>query len=559
MTQTSDDKTQADELFVKGLQHHERGQLAEASKIYQDALKLHREHFDALHMLGVVALQSGQSEEGVKLIEIALSFNPSHSAAQGHLGNGLRSLERFDEALSSFDKAIELNPNNSLALYNQGFVLSELKRFEDAVESYGKAISVNPDHADAYYERGNALRMLGRRDEAISAFDEAIAINPNFAGAYANRGVVLSELNRKDEALASYEKAIDLNPNKADAYNNRANILYDLMRLKEAASDYEKALELAADNDDIRWNLSQCHLLQGNFESGWQLYEARSKTGKGTPARHFEQPLWNGETDISGKTLFVYWEQGFGDTIQFSRYVRELKNLGVNTILQVERPLVDVMKDLEPYCQIIGDDETPAGFDFHCSLMSLPLAFKTNLETLANDATYLSSRPELVEKWFDQLGPKKSSRVGLVWSGSDTHHDDAKRSIALSQLSPLLRDDVEFISLQVGTRLADLETAQGMPELNLIGSEISDFADTAALIDLMDLVITVDTAVAHLAGAMGKPVWVLLPYQPDWRWLTEREDSPWYTSVRLFRQPEMGDWASVIDRVSGELSSFIEG
>ncbi len=542
-----------DICFRNGFAFHQKGQLAEAAAEYQKALHQDPSHFDALHMLGVAGLQAGQAQQGVAMIEQAISLNPSDSTAYGHLGNGLQALGRYEEAMEKFDTAIELDPNNAMACYNRGFVLSELKRYEGAVESFTKALAVRPDYAMAYFERAKALRELGQLENSVADYDKAIALNADFAEAYSNRGIVLRMLHQTDAALASYDKAIELSPNTPDAHNNKGNMLFELLRLEEAALSYEHALQLTPENNDIRWNLSQCHLLQGNYESGWSLYEVRSKVAAGTPVRTYEQPGWRGETDISGKTLFVYWEQGFGDTIQFSRYVRLLKDRGIKTILQVERPLVSLMQSLSPFAQIIGDDEEPGPFDYHCPLMSLPLAFGTTLTTLANDRSYLTSTPDRIEKWSSRLGDKKQPRVGLVWSGSETHKNDQKRSIALSRLVPLFRDDFDFVSLQVFVRPADAETARNNPQLQLPGAEILDFSDTAALIDLMDVVISVDTAVAHLAGAMGKPVWLMLPFEPDWRWLVKRDDSPWYPSARLFRQPVSGDWDSVIEQLSQAL------
>ncbi len=293
----------------------------------------------------------------------------------------------------------------------------------------------------------------------------------------------------------------------------------------------------------------------GRFGQGWRQYEWRKKCKEPIAARSYPQPLWLGEESISGKTLFIYWEQGLGDTIQFCRYAKLLEARGATVIMSVQQPLVELLKKISPTIQIINQNEKPTEFDYHCPLLSLPLAFLTMLETIPTELKYLKADDELRGAWSARLPPKTKLRIGTVWSGRITHKNDHNRSMELETLLPIFNMDADWICLQKEVRDKDLAVLRQDSRIAYFGDDLKDFSDTAALVDLMDLVITVDTSVAHLAGAMGKPVWILLPYNPDWRWLLERDDSPWYPTATLFRQPQIRNWARVIDQVKNELRS----
>jgi len=296
----------------------------------------------------------------------------------------------------------------------------------------------------------------------------------------------------------------------------------------------------------------------GRFEQGWRLHEWRKKLAEPVGNRSFPQPLWLGREDISSKTLFVHWEQGLGDTIQFCRYGKLLTARGVTVVMSVQEPLYRLLRQMSPDIQIINHDEVPSAFDYHCPLMSLPLALGTTLETIPSEQRYIFADEQLRKAWDVRLPPKTKPRIGVVWSGSTKHKNDHNRSIDLLTLAPVFSADAHWISLQNELRRGDFALLQELHPLVSYGVELKDFSDTAAVIDLLDLVITVDTSIAHLAGAMGKKVWILLPYNSDWRWLTERNDSPWYPSARLFRQADVGSWGNVIARVHGALYDFIQ-
>jgi tetratricopeptide (TPR) repeat protein len=334
---------------------------------------------------------------------------------------------------------------------------------------------------------------------------------------------VLQELNRPQDAIASFAKAIALMPNYAEAYVNQSVSLLQL----------------------------------GRFEQGWPLYEWRKKLEQPFGDRSFAKPLWLGRDELSNRTVFVHWEQGLGDTIQFARFAKLLTARGASVVMSVQEPLYRLLAQMSPGVRVINQDEVPTAFDYHCPLMSLPLALGTTLETMPAEVPYLGADASLRSAWNTRLAPKTRPRVGIVWSGGTKHKNDAQRSIDLSTFASLFSPDVHWISLQKGIREGDAPALSQLPQIERCGEQLPDFADTAALIDLLDLVISVDTSVAHLAGAMGKPVWILLPYHADWRWLLDRSDSPWYPAARLFRQDSARSWSNVMTQVRGALDEFV--
>ena len=395
----------------------------------------------------------------------------------------------------------------------------EARLADDEVEVLGHLAPVD-DGADLERNRGFAAQRLAgtpnrRCDDGEVLFGRGKA--------YSNRGNALRDLKRSEEALASYDKAIALNPDYAEAFLNQ----------------------------------SLCLLQMGHYEQGWRQYEWRKKLDERTGDRTFCQPFWLGKEDIAGKILLIHWEQGLGDTIQFCRYVKLVEARGAKIIMSVQQPLCGLLRQISSSIQIIHQDETPTDFDFHCPLLSLPLALGTTLETIPAERQYLSADQQLHDVWSARLSSTTKSRIGLVWSGRAAHKNDHNRSIPLERLVPLLSPDAHWISLQKEFREKDAAVLLQHDSIVHFGDDLRDFSDTAALPNLLDLVITVDTSVAHLAGAMGKPVWILLPYNPDWRWLLDRTDSPWYPSVRLFRQQQIGDWVGLVDQVKCELSYLL--
>jgi len=425
-------------------------------------------------------------------------------------------------AVRQIDRSLKVDSKNANALYNRGLALQGLKRLDEALASYDKALALKPDNADALNNRGNALKDLKRFEEALASHDKAVALKPDYAEVFNNRGLALQELKRFDEALLSFERALTLQPDYADAH----------------------------------WNEALLRLVRGDFSRGWAKYQWRWKSESlGVSKRNFLQPLWLGAEAIDGTTILLHSEQGFGDTIQFCRYVPLVAARGARVILEVESPLHEIMTNLAGATQVISRGDALPDFDFQCPLPSLPLAFGTRLETIPAATAYLRAPDQTLKNWQARLGPKARPRIGLVWSGRPAHKNDQNRSISLRSLLPLLDIEATFVSLQKDVRSDDAAVLKERNDVLNFGDELKDFSNTAALILQLDLVISVDTSVAHLAGALGAPVWILLPYSPDWRWLLDRDDSPWYPSVRLFRQQQIGNWAGVIDQVKNELRS----
>ncbi len=467
-------------------------------------------------------------------------------------------LKRFDEALASLDEALALAPGIAETHLNRGNVLNDLKRHEDAVASYDSALAIRPDYPEALSNRGIALHALARDEDALASFDRALALRPDYPEALSHRGATLDAMQRPDEALTSYARAIALRPDYADAYGNRGATLYNLKRLDEALADFDHALALRPDLPEVHWNQASARLIAGDFERGFAEYEWRwQREAMIGVKRDFPQPLWRGE-DIAGKTILLHSEQGFGDSVQFCRYVPAVAARGARVILEVEAPLQRLMTTLAGVSEVIAKGENLPAFDTYCPLLSLPLAFGTRLGTVPSVTPYLRAQEQDVAAWTTRLSDKRRPRVGLAWSGNPTHLRDADRSIALEALLPLTGVDASFVSVQKDVRDADAGVLAARTDILQVGHALNDFADTAALLSELDLIITVDTSVAHLAGALGKPVWLLLPYIPDWRWLFDRETSPWYPTARLFRQDESRSYDGVIARVRDALQRGIE-
>jgi tetratricopeptide (TPR) repeat protein len=566
MPETGDAQAQAQKPAAAALQPklnrgmvlYRQGKLADAERCYREVLHQRPDNFGALYLLGVIARQTGRPAEALAIYDKAIALKPDLAEAHNNRGNALRDLKLPAEALASYDKAIALKPDLAEAHNNRGNALRHLNRLEEALASYDHAIALKQNYANAHNNRGNALMDLNLPVEALASYDRAITLKPDYVEAYNNRGIVLKDLKRHAEALASYDKAITLKPDVAEAHNNRGSLLMDLKRPAEALASYDKAIALKSDYAEAHWNKSLCLLLMGHFEQGLRQYEWRKKRVKEPMGvRFYPQPVWLGKENIAGKTLFIYREQGLGDTIQFCRYAKLVEARGAKVIMSVQQPLYGLLKQISPTIQILKPNEEPTDFDYHCPLLSLPLALGTTLETIPTEQQYLKSDEELRSVWSARLPPKTKPRIGVVWSGNIAHTRLHHRSIELQQFLSIFSPDAEWISLQKEIREKDFAMLRQLGRIAFFGDDLRDFSDTAALLDLMDLVITIDSSLAHLAGAMGKPVWILLPYNPDWRWLLDRIDSPWYPSARLFRQQQIGNWATVIDHVKNELWSAI--
>jgi tetratricopeptide (TPR) repeat protein len=465
---------------------------------------------------------------------------------------------RLADAERLYVEVLHLAPGDANALHLTGVVAMQTGDLPRALVLMDRALAINPQMAGAHYNRGVVLRGLERPADAIASFEAAIALKPDYAEAFSGRGAALHDLHRLTEADESLARAIALNPRNADAYSNQAKVLLDLGRPRDAITQCDKAIALSPGFAEGYVNKSLSLLTLGDYKQGFELYEWRAAVVPSIGARAGGRPRWTGQEDVAGKTIFLTWEQGFGDTIQFCRYIPRVAALGARVVASVQEPLRRLLAQLGPDIDVVGENETPEAFDYTAPLMSLPRAFKETLETIKAPPRYLQADADDALRWRKRLADRSGAKVGLVWAGGAKLGNliaavaDARRSIRLADLAPLGKArGVSFVSLQKGPAATQGRAAPfGLFDAT---DELSDFADTAALVEALDLVITVDTAVAHLAGALGKPVWILNRFDTCWRWMLGRDDSPWYPSVRLFRQPAPGDWTSVIDRVGDEL------
>ena len=473
---------------------------------------------------GIALHQSGNLKDAESVYRRVLETDSGNFDALHMLGIICAQWQQFDQAEQLIRTALSIDSTIPPCHHNYGTVLAKLNRFEDAIDSYDKALAIAPNYAPVYSDRGNALKELGRFEEALATYDKGLALNPKDAVACYNRGIAFDKLGRFADALASYDRALAINPGYPEAQLNRGILL----------------------------------LLLGDFERGWKGYEWRWKIKKpSSPERNFPQPKWSGEENISGKTILLHTEQGLGDTIQFSRYARMLADKGAKVILEVQKPLISLMSSLAGPTQLVAPGDPLPQFDYHCPLASLPYAFKTRLVTIPSNIPYLFPSSSGVQKWKQRLPQSSGLKVCINWAGNSAFKLDAKRSILLPGILPLVADSsASFLAIQKELRAGDLGILHNTPQINYLGDQIETFDDTAAIISLSDLVISSDTSVVHLAGALGKPVWVLLGLAPDWRWLLDRDDNPWYPTARLFRQTSPGDWKGTIERVTRELQQF---
>lgn len=504
---------------------------------------------------GNVLRKLGQLPAAVASYERAIALRPDFARAHSFRGNVLSDLGEFATALVSYDVAISLEPRYAEAYANRAFVLRSLGNMELALDSYDRALGINPRFALAHNNRGNLLREMGRLEEALASYDRAVAVKPDYAEAYVNRALAQQALSRLDDALASYDRAIAVKPDYAEAYVNRAFVQQLLLRLDESLESSNKALGLRPDYPAAHFSRAVTSLLTGRLREGWVEYEWRWKTSTfSDQLRSWTQPWWRGDFPLAGKRILLHSEQGYGDTLQFCRYATLIASMGAaEVILEAQKSLQPLLTHVAgvSVCVARGDPLPP--FDVHCPLMSLPLVLGTDLGNIPASARYLQADPARIAQWEARLGPRQVPRIGLVWSGNRAHANDRNRSIALSQLICHLPPGFQYIALLKEIEAPDVELIEGVGFILDVSNEIDDFSDTAALCECVDLVISVDTAVAHLAGALGKRVWILLPYSPDWRWLLNRDDSPWYPSATLYRQPQLGDWLPTLERVRADL------
>lgn len=537
------------------------GRPEEALARYDRALSFDPLHADA-HMNRGLALQRLQRyEESLSNYDKAIALNPGWADAYNDRGAALQKLQRHEEALVSYGKAAALKPGCADACFNQGNALLALQRHAEALTQYDRAISLEPRHIDAHFNRGNALLNLHRNSEALASYERAAVLRPDYADAFYNQGVALMSLERYAEALARFDQAIALKPQHSDACTNRGNALRSLQRYEEARANYDQSITLQSGNARACFCKAQLELGLGNFQSGWPLYESRWELEEVRPHRRiFSQASWLGSEPLEGKTILLHSEQGLGDTIQFSRYVPLLAERGAEVVLEAPRSLTRLLAGLPGGATIVAAGDRLPDFDLHCPLLSVPGLMGTTVETIPARVPYLAADAKLVAQWRERL-PSGGIRIGIVWQGNPLGAIDRGRSAPLACFAPLARlPGVRLVSLQKHHGLDQLDRLPKGMAVETLGPDFDSgpdaFVDAAAVIMSLDLVISTDTAIAHLAGALDRSVWVALKAVPHWAWMTDRDDSPWYPSARLFRQTSDGDWRDVFERMAARLTSL---
>ena len=534
------------------------GRLREAEKLYARALKSAPDNFEALYLLGMLKAQGGQIGEALRLLSAAHKINPNVAEVLVNLANVMHTLKRDADALDCLDKALALEPGDLHTLQNRASVLLALQRPQDALASLDIVLAREPRNLPALLNRAIAKAGLGRHGDALVDFDAAVLMAPFDARVLYNRGNALLQLRRPAEALASYDRALAALPNHPATWNNRGTALQVLNRHDEAAASFRHAIGQAKDYADAHFNLALTLLTLGDLPHGFAEYEWRWKrTGITDRRRDYKRPLWLGEFPLARKTILLHAEQGLGDSIQFARYVPLLAQSGARVILEVQPELKTLLGGLAGVTSCHARGEALPAYDVHCPLGSLPLAFKTTQATIPAAIPYLQAGAAHLDKWRPAIEALPGKRVALAWAGQIHHANDRNRSVDLAALEPLFaRDGISFVSIQRELRDNDEAALARHANVTHLGDQLTDMADTAAIMSLVDLVIAVDTSVVHLAGAMGRPVWVMLPFGPDWRWTLTAEHSPWYPDARLFRQPAIDDWPSVVAALRDALSNL---
>jgi tetratricopeptide (TPR) repeat protein len=573
------------EALAVAHEHHQAGRLREAERIYRLILEKQPDHPDAVRLLGVVALQVARYADAVSLLQQAVTIRPDYAEACTDLGLALQGVGRLEDAhaahakalalkpdfaeahnnlglilhaqgelsdaVAAYEKALRLRPLFPLALNNLGSVLQAQGKMDEAIATHQQAISQAPTYAEAHYNLGLALQAQTRFEEAGAAYEQAILLKPRYVEAYNNLGIVRQHQGNYDAAIAAYRKALALKPEHVETHNNLGLALQAVGLVQDALRSFDRAVQLKPDYVDACVNRAHCLLLMGDLTRGFTEYEARWRR-KDIIVPKFVQPVWDG-SERRRATILLHAEQGFGDTIQFIRYAPLVAERVGRVLVECDPALCRLVASVSGVDGAIARGEALPDFDVHAPLLSLPRIFGTTLETIPSAVPYITrpasgfTIPSLAQNFL---------RIGMVWSGRPEHGNNRNRSCPLAQFLRLQDSpEVVLFSLQKGPQVKDLAQLNGELKVEDLSEKLTDLADTAFILHQLDLIITVDTSVAHLAGALGRPVWVLLSYAADWRWLREREDSPWYPTMRLFRQPKPGDWDSVFDDVEQELKN----
>ncbi|MFC1677990.1 tetratricopeptide repeat protein [Planctomycetota bacterium] len=583
-----------DEILKVAVQKHGAGEIAQAEKLYRQILETVPNHPGALYFLAMIASGRGEYDIAIELVSKAIkevpnvakfyntlggafketgklqdaveaykqgiSLDRDNLAAYNNLSGILQSQGRQDEAIENYKHVVRLNPSVAEVYYNLGVFLKKQGSIDEAIENYKQAIRLKRDFSDAYYNLANILRANGRQEEAIENYKEVIRLKPDFLKAYNILGEILNEQKRYSETVELFKRAIKLNPDNSDAYNNLGVTLMKQGHYDEAIENYNQSLKLNPENIEAHRNTGMLFLLTNKYKEGWEEYEWRRKSDN-----EISQPYWDGSC-FKGKRLLVRCEQGMGDSFQFVRYLPMVKERGGTVIFGERKSILTVLGQtpgIDEFVELEPGGRPNIEFDHHVRLLSLPGIFETRPETIPAEVPYIYAPPAKTEFWQKRLCCPEF-KVGIVWAGGGALGGNAyglqkeyDRSCCVQDFAPLAGiDGVRLYGLQKGKRAAEIANLPEDIVLTNFGEQFEDFTDTAAVIENLDLIISIDTSVAHLAGAMGKRVWTMLPFAPDWRWMLDRADCPWYPSMKLFRQKKAGDWHGVFESVQQQLKTL---
>jgi len=526
-----------------------------AMEAFRSVLALSPNDVESFVQIGIILAKQDQLTQAVAHIRRAIELNPSHAKAHNNVGVALTRLGRMDEGIICYRQAVSLQPNYAEAHFNLGVAFADRDQADAAIESYRAALRARPDYTDALINLGLLLVQERMPADAVQYLEQAARLKPGNPEAHNNLSLAFADLGRFEDAVASCDEALRLRPLDAKSHMNRGNALSSLGRFEEAIACYDLAIRLQPDYSNAHWNRSLAWLAYGDFESGWPEYEWRWRRAE-SKEKFFRQPRWDGNSP-DGKTILLWCEQGVGDTIQFVRYASTLKDRGATVWLQAPEKLIPLLSTCQGIARVFPEGTpSPSEFDVHAPLMSLPLLCGTTLNTIPSINPYLSADSKLIEQWQQELAKSAHMKIGIAWQGNPKHRFDQHRSLSLHWFQTLADiEGIELYSLQKGFGTEQIKAAR-FP-IHDLGSRLDErsiaFEDTAAVMHALDLVITCDTALGHLAGALGTRTWIALSSPADWRWLQEVEDTPWYSSVRLFRQSKLGEWGAVFERMRGEL------
>jgi tetratricopeptide (TPR) repeat protein len=546
--------------FNMGNALRNRGNMSEAIACYRQALRRQPDHVWALNNLGALLIDQGELDEAMSYLQQALRLQPNLAETNNNLGNALARIDRLQEACSFFHRALQFNPNFAEAWYNLGNTLKRLDKLEEAISHFRQALRCKPNFAKACNNLGSALTQQDKLEEGIGWYREALRLRPDYAAAHYNLANALADQDKLDEAVHSYRQSLQLQPNYAKAYTNLGNLYQQRGQLEEALTCYDQALRQDPDHAETHFNRALLWLLMGDWTKGWSEYDWRFRI-KDFPPHSFTQPRWDGGP-LAGRTLLVLAEQGLGDTIHFLRFVLLARQCGGRVILQCQPQLLPLLAECLGEQELIVQGKPLPAFDVYAPLVSMPGILGHLPTTIPAAVPYLHASPERVEHWKKELEPIQGFRIGIAWQGTPKFRGDRLRSIPLPQFAGLAKvPGIQLISLQKGPGTDQLQALAGKIPVIDLGSGLDEasgaFVDTAAVMMNLDLVVSSDTAVPHLAGALGVPVWLALALVPDWRWLLEREDTPWYPTMRLFRQTRYGRWDDVFARIADELQTLV--